>query len=33
MDEKSYKTILDYYTGYVMIKDFKYLKINDFNSS
>ena len=27
LDEKSYKNILIYYTGYVMIKDAKYVKI------
>ena len=27
LDEKSYKNILIYYTGYVMIKDSKYVKI------
>ena len=27
IDEKSYKNIIFYYTGYVMIKDSKYVKI------
>ena len=27
IDEKSYKNIIIYYTGYVMIKDSKYVKI------
>ena len=30
-DEKSYKNILIYYTGYVTIKDSKYLKIYSVN--
>ena len=28
IDEKSYKNIFIYYTGYVTIKDSKYIKIN-----
>ena len=32
IDEKSYKNILLYYTGYVTIKDLKYVKINSINS-
>ena len=31
IDEKSYKNILIYYTGYVTIKDSKYVKINSVN--
>ena len=31
IDEKSYKSILIYYTVYVTIKDLKYVKINDVN--
>ena len=31
IDEKSYKNILIYYTGYVTIKDLKYVKINSIN--
>ena len=31
-DEKSYKIIAIYYTGYVMIKDLSYTKINNVNS-
>ena len=31
IDEKSYKNILIYYNGYVMIKDLKYVKINSVN--
>ena len=31
MDEKSYKNILIYYNGYVMIKDSKKVKINSVN--
>ena len=31
IDEKSYKNILIYYTGYVTIKDLKYVKINNIN--
>ena len=31
LDEKSYKNILIYYTGYVMIKDSKYAKIYSVN--
>ena len=31
IDEKSYKDIPIYYTGYVMIKDSKYVKINGVN--
>ena len=31
IDEKSYKNILIYYTGYVTIKILKYLKINNVN--
>ena len=31
IDEKSYKNILMYYIGYVMIKDSKYVKINNVN--
>ena len=31
MDEKSYKYIIFYYTGYVTIKDSKYVKINSVN--
>ena len=31
IDEKSNKNILIYYTGYVMIKDLKYVKINSVN--
>ena len=31
IDEKSYKDILLYYIGYMMKKDFKYLKINSVN--
>ena len=30
-DEKSYKNIFIYYTGYVTIKDLKYVKINSVN--
>ena len=30
-DEKSFKNILIYYIGYVMIKDSKYIKINSAN--
>ena len=31
LDEKSYKNILIYYIGYVMIKDSKYVKISIVN--
>ena len=31
IDEKSYKNILIYYIGYLMIKDLKYVKINSEN--
>ena len=31
LDEKSYKNILIYYIGYVMIKDLKYVKIYSVN--
>ena len=31
IDEKSYKNILIYYVGYVMVKDLKYVKINSVN--
>ena len=31
IDKKSYKSTLIYYTGYVMIKDSKYVKINSVN--
>ena len=31
IDEKSYKNILICYIGYVMIKDYKYVKINSVN--
>ena len=31
IDEKSYKNILIYYIGYVMVKDLKYVKINSVN--
>ena len=31
IDKKSYKNILIYYIGYVMIKDLKYVKINSVN--
>ena len=31
IDEKSYKDILIYYIGYVVIKDLKYVKINSVN--
>ena len=31
MNGKSYKNILIYYIGYVMIKDLKYIKINIVN--
>ena len=31
IDENSYKNILIYYIGYMMIKDLKYLKINSVN--
>ena len=31
IDEKSYKNILIYYTGYVTITDSKYVKINSVN--
>ena len=31
MDENSYKNILIYYTGYLTIKDSKYVKINSVN--
>ena len=31
IDEKSYKSILIYYIGYVTIKDSKYVKINSVN--
>ena len=31
IDEKSYKNILNYYTGYVMMKISKYLNINSIN--
>ena len=31
LDEKSYKNILIYYVGYVMIKDLKYVRINSVN--
>ena len=31
IDEKSYKTILIYYIGYVTIKDLQYVKINSVN--
>ena len=31
IDKKSYKNILIYYIGYVMIKDSKYIKINSVN--
>ena len=31
VDEKSYKDILIYYIGYVMIKNSKYMKINNVN--
>ena len=31
IDKKSYKNILIYYIGYVMIKDLKYVKINSIN--
>ena len=31
IDEKSYKNILIYYIGYVMVKDFQYVKINSTN--
>ena len=31
IDEKSYKDIFIYYMGYVTIKDFKYVKINNVN--
>ena len=31
IDEKSYKTVLIYYIGYVMIKDSKYIKNNRVN--
>ena len=30
-DEMSYKNILIYYIGYIMIKDSKYVKINSIN--
>ena len=30
-DERSYKNILIYYTGYATIKDLKYIKINSIN--
>ena len=33
IDEKSHKNILLYYTGYVMIKDFEYMKINSIYSA
>ena len=33
IDEKSYKNILIYYIGYVMVKDSKYVKINSVNPS
>ena len=33
IDEKSNKNILIYYTGYVLIKDLKYMKINTINPS
>ena len=32
IDEKSQKNILLYYTGYVMIEDFEYVKINSIYS-
>ena len=32
IDKKLYKNILLYYTGYVMIKDSKYIKINSVNT-
>ena len=31
IDKKSYKNLLLYYIGYVMIKDSKYIKINSVN--
>ena len=31
IDEKSYKNIVIYYIGYVIIKDSKYVKINSVN--
>ena len=31
IDEKSYKSILIYHIGYVMIKNSKYVKINNVN--
>ena len=31
IDENSYKNILFYYIGYVIIKDSKYVKINNIN--
>ena len=31
IDEKSYKKIFIYNTGYVMLKDLKYVKINNVN--
>ena len=31
IDEKSYKNILIYYIGYVMIKDSRYVEINSVN--
>ena len=31
IDEKSYKNILIYYVGYVMVKDLKYVRINSVN--
>ena len=31
INEKSFENILIYYTGYVTIKDYKYLKINSVN--
>ena len=32
IDKKSYKNILTYYIGYVMIKNLSYIKINSVNS-
>ena len=31
IDEKSYKNIIIYYIGYVIVKDWKYVKINSVN--
>ena len=31
IDEKSHKYIFNYYTGYVTIKDSRYIKINSLN--